>query len=82
MKIIRADITDLETVKHITYTTIKEIYPRYYPKGAVDFFIAHHSEENIRRDIADGKVYLIYDDESHAAGIPGKRLRRSASQLC
>jgi len=68
MKIIKADNPDLETVKDITYTTINQVYPKYYPKGAVDFFLAHHSSKNIEDDIAAGKVFLLLDDSGTAAG--------------
>ena len=38
MKIILANESDLDTVRMIAQTTIKKIYPMYYPSGAVDFF--------------------------------------------
>ena len=47
MSIIRADISDIETVKYITTETINSIYPHYYPEGAVDFFLGHHNDKNI-----------------------------------
>lgn len=59
MKIIRAEIPDFESVKRLAQMTIRSVYPRYYPSGAVDFFARHHSDENIARDIAAGKVYLL-----------------------
>ena len=37
MSIKQAFLSDLSIVKKITEVTIAEIYPRYYPKGAVDF---------------------------------------------
>ena len=61
-----AAMTDFEAIRDITRRTINEIYPRYYPKGAVDFFLKHHSDESIRRDISQGLVYLLTDSE----GIP------------
>ncbi len=67
MDIIRAEGGDLNTVKQIAADTIKAIYPRYYPEGAVDFFLSHHSTENIKKDINSGCVFLIYCD-SIAAG--------------
>lgn len=66
--IIQANTGDLETVKTITYDTIEGIYPNYYPRGAVDFFLAHHREENIRADIEEGIVYLLTDDDGDSAG--------------
>lgn len=62
MDIVLATEKDFDAVKRITQTTIKAIYPKYYPTGAVDFFIKHHSDENISRDIADRKVYLLCVD--------------------
>ena len=64
MKIIQAIAGDFETVRQITQETIRAVYPRYYPAGAVDFFCRHHSDESIRGDIASGKVYLLFDDET------------------
>ena len=61
-KILVAQPGDFEVVKHITQTTIRTVYPKYYPQGAVDFFSAHHSDERIAFDIAGGFVYLLIDD--------------------
>lgn len=68
MKIINAKEADFGTVKDITQRTIKAVYPHYYPKGAVDFFLAHHSDENIIRDIRNGDVFLLLTDDGQAAG--------------
>ncbi len=62
MKIIQAIAGDFETVRQITQETIRAVYPRYYPAGAVDFFCRHHSDESIRTDIASGKVYLLFEE--------------------
>lgn len=78
MKIIQAAAGDFEAVKRITRNTIRAVYPRYYPVGAVEFFCRHHSDERIMADIASGKVYLlVYDDQ--AAGtvtISGNEINR------
>ncbi len=50
MEIILANDTDFDAVKKITQTTIMQIYPIYYPAGAVDFFSKYHSDEHIRED--------------------------------
>lgn len=52
----------LETVEAIVRRTIAQVYPRYYPTGAVAFFQNHHSRENIARDLADGRVWLAVAD--------------------
>ena len=60
----RADLRDTETVRAITEQTINSVYPKYYPKGAVDFFLSHHSENNIKNDIENGIVYILYECEN------------------
>lgn len=62
MEMVRAQKDDKDIVREITRTTIKTIYPRYYPAGAVQFFLAHHSDEHIMADISDGRVYVLYED--------------------
>jgi len=79
MRITPAAVSDLGTVQNITHTTINAVYPRYYPAGAVEFFIAHHSRENILRDIEAVKVFLLYDGSGAAAGtvtVDGQEINR------
>ena len=38
------------------------IWRNYYPKGAVDFFLAHHSEDNIMKDIERNRVFFALTD--------------------
>lgn len=61
MEIVSAHESDFDTVKSITQTTIRQVYPRYYPAGAVDFFSNHHSDAHIREDLATGNVYILND---------------------
>ncbi|MCR5816407.1 MAG: GNAT family N-acetyltransferase [Ruminococcus sp.] len=68
MSIELAQIEDLAVVREITHITIGEIYPRYYPAGAVSFFLEHHSDEKIENDILDKCVYLCYDAAHKAVG--------------
>jgi len=68
MKIIQADIKHLDIIRNITHTTIKAIYPRYYPSGAVNYFIEHHKTENISADIQEGYVYIITNENSDVVG--------------
>ena len=63
MQIIKAQSEKFDTIKRITHNTISEIYPHYYARGVVDFFLAHHNNENIMKDILAGIVYLILDGE-------------------
>lgn len=68
MSIRKAEISDLDIVKKISETTISEIYPHYYPKGAVEFFIEHHSERNILKDINEDNVFLCLDTQENIVG--------------
>ena len=68
MSINEAHLSDLDTVKRITYDTINAIYPHYYPSGAVSFFLYHHNEAGIRKDIEDSLVFLYLDRDGVAVG--------------
>lgn len=57
-----AALTDRDTVTELVRETIKAVYPKYYPTGAVDFFLAHHRSEKIASDIEAGKVYVLVSD--------------------
>ncbi len=79
MNIIKAEPTDLYIVKNITVSTINEVYPHYYPGGVVDFFLNHHNDNNINKDIESGFVYLLFDDNNTAVGtvtVKGNELLR------
>ena len=64
----QAELKQLELVKFITLKTIIDIYPHYYPKGAVDFFIEHNNENHISKDIESGQVYIVFDEQDDAVG--------------
>ena len=68
MSIVRACAADAPTIKRITEETIKAIYPRYYPRGAVAFFLGHHSEDSIASDVEYGNVYLCIDSDREVVG--------------
>lgn len=73
-----AAIENLEVVKDIVYNTILKIYPDYYPKEVVDFFLNHHNEENIIKDIQTGSLYLLSKDNKFIATgtIEGEYMNR------
>lgn len=57
-----AEMKDVEIVLQITRDTISEIYSHYYAKGVVDFFLKHHSRENVLSDIDQEIVWLLEED--------------------
>lgn len=78
MQIIKANVDDFEEVKRITQNTIKQIYPHYYPIGAVEFFQEHHSNDSIMRDIIQEKVYLVKNGQENigTVTIDGNEINR------
>jgi GNAT superfamily N-acetyltransferase len=68
MEVYKAEKTDLVTVKEIAHTAIRSVYPHYYPVGAVEFFLSHHCDENILRDIVKERVFLLKDDNDSIVG--------------
>ena len=69
MNIRIANEFDFESVKRITQTTIKAVYPKYYPAGAVQFFCDHHSDEKILEDIKANRVYLLENEENEVGTV-------------
>ena len=62
--ILKAAEKDLDMVVKITHITISVIYSHYYAIGVVDFFLKHHSRQNILTDIQNGIVWLLEQDNS------------------
>lgn len=59
MNFRKAAPEDLRTVTDIVQRTVVEVYPKYYPKEAVDFFRQIHCRENIAGDIEEGRVGVL-----------------------
>lgn len=64
----QASAADFAAVREITRTTVETVYPHYYPAGAVAFFLAHHNDAAIKRDIAENRVFLCISDAGTAVG--------------
>ena len=62
MKYIKATIANVDEVTELVQKTILTIYPNYYPKEVVDFFIELHSYENILKDIKKDAVGVLIND--------------------
>ena len=78
MIIERAEPRHLALVRQIVRETISTVYPRYYPAGAVAFFLEHHSDAAICADIEAGSVYLLRDDDAAVGTVTvrGRELSR------
>lgn len=57
-----ATANEAPAITELVQSTIKAVYPLYYPQAVVDFFLSLHSLENITEDIDSGKVRVFYTD--------------------
>ena len=59
MEYREADKTDIPAVLALIQDTIRGIYPRYYPRGCVNFFLDWHSPERVSAAVGAGQVYIL-----------------------
>ena len=69
MKIVKANKTQINIINKIVQDTIDSIYPKYYPKGAVNFFKSYHNDVNILKDINEGNVFLLQVDDTYVGTV-------------
>lgn len=61
MEIVKAGPAQLVRAAEITRTTIAAVYPHFYPRGVVEFFLNWHQDKKILADIRAGEVFLLLD---------------------
>ena len=49
-------------VYNIVHKTIENIYPKYYPRSAVDFFHKHHSKENMEKQLSEEFTLVFFEN--------------------
>lgn len=79
MEYLTATAEMADSIYHILQTTIRTVYPKYYPQEVVDFFCDHHSREHISEGIASGHMGVLTDrnvmigtgcyDGNHITGV-------------
>ncbi|MCM1182866.1 MAG: GNAT family N-acetyltransferase [Roseburia sp.] len=79
MEYLTATVEMADIIHNILHTTIKMVYPKYYPKEVVDFFCRHHNRERILEGIASGNMGVLTDrsfiigtgcrDGNHITGV-------------
>ena len=62
MEYIKATEKNIDDVLNIVQTTVRSVYPKYYPKEVVDFFCELHNRENIAKDIRNKNVGILVVD--------------------
>lgn len=53
-----------DSLFEIIHKTIEEIYPKYYPRSAVDFFHNHHSKENMYKQLATECILVLLENRT------------------
>ncbi|MCX4327168.1 MAG: GNAT family N-acetyltransferase [Lachnospiraceae bacterium] len=79
MEYITAAPDMADAIYNVLHTTIKTVYPKYYPKEVADFFCKHHNREHILDGIASGNMGVLMDgnviagtgcfDNNHITGV-------------
>ena len=62
MEILNYSEIYFNEVFDIVHKTIEEIYPKYYPRSAVDFFHDHHSKENMEKQLRNEYTIILSND--------------------
>lgn len=57
-----------KAIHDVLQTTIRSVYPKYYPQAVVDFFCDLHSLEHVKEGIASGNMGVAVDDEGKVIG--------------
>ncbi|WP_276815254.1 GNAT family N-acetyltransferase [Faecalibaculum rodentium] len=59
---IRMATADMAWDEHrVLQTTIRTVYPKYYPEEVAAFFCRHHSLEHIQEGISSGNLQVLVD---------------------
>lgn len=57
-----------EDIHSVLQTTIRTVYPKYYPHEVVDFFCGLHCLEHVREGIASGHMGIALDEDDNVVG--------------
>lgn len=79
MKYMTATFDMADAIHDVLHSSIKTIYPKYYPKEVVDFFCKHHNKEHILDGIKSGNMGVLVEngvitgtgcfDHNHITGV-------------
>ena len=68
MNYLSATEDHTEAIHDVLQTTIRSVYPKYYPQAVVDFFCDLHSLEHVREGIASGHMGVAIDGDGNVLG--------------
>ena len=53
-----------DMINNVLCTSIRTVYPKYYPREVVEFFCRLHSREHILEGIASGNMGVVVDGDT------------------
>lgn len=68
MRYVTATNEHALAIHNVLQTTIRAVYPKYYPSEVVDFFCALHSLDHVQEGIASGHMGVLITDEGEVVG--------------
>lgn len=68
IRYVQATEDHAEAIHAVLQTTIRGIYPKYYPQAVVDFFCDLHSLAHVREGIAAGHMGVVIDGDGNVLG--------------
>lgn len=62
MEYVPATLEHVDGIHHVMQTTIRTVYPKYYPAEVVDFFCQLHSREHVQEGVESGNKGVLLVD--------------------
>lgn len=68
MRYIAANKEHADAIHNALQSTIRSVYPKYYPAEVAEFFCKLHSIEHVREGIASGNMGVLLSDDGEVVG--------------
>lgn len=62
MEYVTAGPEHIDGIHHVMQSTIRAVYPKYYPAEVVDFFCQLHSREHVQEGVESGNRDVLLDE--------------------
>lgn len=62
MEYVTAGPENIDGIHHVMQSTIRAVYPKYYPTEVVDFFCQLHSREHVQEGVESGNRDVLLDE--------------------
>ena len=62
MEYVTAGPEHIDGIHHVMQSTIRAVYPKYYPTEVVDFFCQLHSREHVQEGVEAGNRDVLLDE--------------------